>query len=195
MNKSHYSIIIFLGITLSSCITVPAPKSGFMGDYSKLTGNKQGDELSFKDGIVKYATFDGVFINKPEISCLECNSIELAELQVALVSALEKEFSKKNKILKLNTTNALTLRTKIVNVETANVPLNIISSIILFPLSHGGASIEGEVINNNTQSVVAALSYAGKGNFITDTFSPLFKFGQAKDKIKTFSFEMAKLIN
>lgn len=189
-------IALLVGLCLvTGCAAGPAPRSGFLGSYDGLEQIRGSDSLLEQRPSPTFdpASFHAVSIDPPVIEVSDINDVDRERLASAFREALIERLEGKLPIVADAGPGVLRIRTSIVDVKKANVPMNIVTSLLAVPLSQGGVAAEAEVLDGGSGERVAALSWSRRGVRITQASLKYSRLGEARQGLRAFAARLAGL--
>jgi len=173
--RSNAVYLLVAGLALSTlvgCTSMPATRTGFLSDGRSLSYSDDGSIGRYRTA----STVDPTRIQVAEVQwradpsfTAEERTELAAQLQLALYQAAGKAGAKPEG-------RPVVIRAAITRVETVSPVANVVSTLVLFvPLDRGGAAVEIEALDADTQRQLAALSYAH--------YAPLTEFGARFERL------------
>lgn len=185
-----------LGAALvAGCASGPAPRSGFLGDYAGLERVGRSDSLLEQRPPADFraADFRAVMIEPAEIRIDALSDADRAGLAEAFREALVERIGGALPIVDRAGPGVLRVRTAIVDARKANVPVNVVTSLLAVPLSRGGVAAEAEVLDGGTGRRIAALSWSRRGAKLTQPGLSYTRLGEARAGLRAFAKRLADL--
>lgn len=182
-------------VTLSACAAGPAPKSGFLRDYSGLVAIGNSDALLEQRPPADFdlLSYRAVLLEYTDIQVDGLSEVDKAQLSAVFRVALLERLKSQLPMAEKAGTGVLRVRTAIVSARKANIPFNIVTSLLAVPLLRGGVAAEAEVINGGTGRRIAALSWSRRGARITQAGLPFTRLGEARAGLRAFADRLADL--
>jgi Protein of unknown function (DUF3313) len=183
---------------LAGCVMSPPPKSGFLGDYSKLHPDKYGKKSLLwweKDGFewtrYKKLMIDPVAVYyHPEAKYREIRPDELKELTDYARNTVIEELQPDIPVVDGPGPDVLRVRMAITDIVPASPIINIISlAAIQVPLDMGGAAIEAEFFDSVSHERVAAMVEKKLGNPVF-FWRSVTELGYTKGTFKSWAGEL-----
>lgn len=197
MQTRHSALLLPLLalLALSACAAGPAPQSGFLKDYSGLVKVGKSDSLLEQR---PPADFDPTRYKSVMIEPTNMQVEGLSEADEALLSdtfrdALIERLAGELPVVEKAGPGVLRVRTAIISARKANVPINVVSSLVLTSLTRGGVAAEAEILDGGTGKRIAALSWARRGAKITEPGLTYTRLGEARSGLRAFAARLAKL--
>ncbi len=151
--------LLFLGTALSACAAQETTRSGFMTDYSQLQQSAEGDLRFSARPTAAYNAFlvdDVAYM--PNGKSAPLTTTEIDALRAHHKAAAEAAFAETFQKAAAPAPGVMRIRLAITGVDKADTTLNYVSTLLVGPLSNGGASSEGEVVDSISGARLAALS-------------------------------------
>ena len=204
--KIPLSVILMLSafvFSLSGCATTP-PGSGFLSDYSKLHEDKYGDRSlkwyekeNFNWSQYRKIMLDPVVIYyHPEAKYRQIDPDAVKKLADYFRQVVEEELGEEYPIVTKPGKGVLRVRAAITEIVPANPAINIVTTAAVFvPLDMGGAAIEAEFMDSQTNEVLAAMVDKKMGNPLDPRFyRGLTTMGYAKGAFSGWANELKKAL-
>ena len=156
MKPIHSAPALMLALTLAACSTVmPAPHSGFLSDYARLTAGKDEAESTFGAAVA-------IDPSRVQIKDIEWRVLAKAEVsadeRATLMLQLKDGLDQARHLARQPGGRPVVIRSAITQVETVSTSLNTIGTLLLIgPLDRGGAMVEIEALDADTGKPLAAL--------------------------------------
>lgn len=176
MNTRSNPVGLFVaGLTLATlvgCSSMPATRSGFIGESAALAYSDGGSVGRYRAAMpidpTRMQVADVQW--RADASIAPEEQAALAEqFQLALREAAGKASAKPQG-------RPVVIRAAITRVETVSVAANVVSTLVLFvPLDRGGAAVEIVAVDAESQRPLAAMSYAH--------YAPLSEFGARFERL------------
>lgn len=188
-------LILPLSLALSACAAGPAPRSGFLHDYSGLTKPGKSDSLLEQrpPDDFRGSDYHAVFIEPSEIKIDDLSDQDRAQLAGAFREALIERLQGQLPVVDHSGPGVLRVRSAIISARKANVPLNVISSLLVTPITKGGVAAEAEVLDGATNRRIAALSWVRRGAKLTQPGLSYTRLGEARAGLRAFANRLANL--
>lgn len=166
-----------LVIALTSCaVTKPTSGSGFLEDYSRLEADSNGDrslqwweQKDFDWNKYQKVMLDPVMVyENKEASNKKLDSEKTKELTDYFRKTVEKKLAAKYPIVSTPGSDVLRIRTAITEIIPSSPAINYPAmALIFFPVDMGGAIIEVEFLDSETDEVLAAMVDKKMGSPLT----------------------------
>ncbi len=184
---------------LGGCATQQSTQSGFIGDYANLT--TVSAEAGLGEGRIKaqrpephiLARYDRVILEPIFVKASQLDADQVKAITSTLSQALFSELGKQWTLTDRPGPTALRLRVAVTDVTQASVPLNVLTTALVGPMSNGGAAGEAEVLDSQSGQRLAALTWADQRRFseVTGFYSAT---GHARSLMPNFAATVARLI-
>ena len=167
LNPAFTTLSLIFVTFLAGCATTSPPPSGFMGDYSMLRTDSSGDsslqwweKRGFNWQQYQKVMLDPVIIHyHPEARTKRINPEKEKRLSHYFRRAVEKELEGKYSIVTTPGPDVLRVRAAITEILPACPAINYPAMIVvLVPVDMGGAAIEAEFLDSQTNEVLAAMT-------------------------------------
>lgn len=173
----------FLVVALAGCAAPPTTRSGFLKDYAALRPGTFENVLIYKAPGYELQRFAGVNVTPARY---EGTSKGWQELEPALreeiLRHVDSEIASHIRQAPVpgDSRPMLNLRAAITDVEMPNRMLNMATTLLLGPLTRGGAALEVELADANTGQVLLALTCAERGHVLWDSLDAYTLLGHAR---------------
>lgn len=187
--------LISLSAALTACAAGPAPRSGFLRDYSGLLKVGRSDSLLEQRPSPDFdlSKYSAVAIVPTDVQVEELSDEDKAQLSAAFRDALVERLNGRLPVVMEAGPRVLLVRTSIVSARKANVAINVVTSVLATPLSHGSVAAEAEVVDGGTGKRIAALSWARRGAKITQLGLSYTRLGEARAGLREFATRLSDL--
>lgn len=192
-----------LVFVLSGCATTP-PGSGFLSDYSKLHEDKYGDRSlrwyekeNFNWHQYRKIMLDPIVVYyHPEATYRQIDPEAVKKLTDYFRKVVEEELGDEYPIVTAPGPDVLRIRAAITEIVPANPAINLVTTAAVFvPLDMGGAAIESEFLDSQTNEVMAAMVDKKMGNPLDPRFYRGFTtMGYAKGAFQAWVGELKKAL-
>ncbi len=191
------TLALGLVMSLAACAAGPAPRSGFLKDYSGLTKVGKSDSLIEQRAPAGFdpAAYRAVLIEPTVIEIESLSDDDKAKLSAAFRDALIERVNGRLPVVETAGPGVLRVRTAIISARRANVPINVVTSLLLTSVSRGGVAAEAEVVDGGTGRRIAALSWARRGAKITQPGLSYTSLGEARSGLRAFAARLADLFS
>jgi hypothetical protein len=204
--KTPLAIMVLLSafaFFVSGCATTP-PGSGFLSDYSKLHEDKYGDRSlkwyekeNFNWNKYRKIMLDPVLVfYHPEAKYRQIDPDAVKKLTDYFRLVVEEELGEDYPIVTTPGADVLRVRAAITEIVPANSAINIVTTAAVFvPLDMGGAAIEAEFMDSQTNEVLAAMVDKKMGNPLDPRFYRGFTtMGYANGAFAAWAIELKKAL-
>lgn len=196
MRRSHLSVVAISAL-LASCAAGPAPRTGFLGDYSGLARVGSSDSLLEQRPSPHFdvAEFHGVFIEPTEVRVDGLSEAEKQQLSDVFRAALVERLNGALPLVGASGRGVIKVRTAIVEARKANVAANVVTSLLAVPVTRGGVAAEAEVVDGGSGQRIAALAWARRGGKISEIGLSYTQLGEARSGLRAFAYRLADLFS
>ncbi|KVS62429.1 hypothetical protein WK41_32430 [Burkholderia cepacia] len=171
---------------LSGCATNTMTRSGFLGDYDALAPTRYKHVLMYRAPGFEPSHYADIVVAD---ALIKTGSGHLDGLDKAqeheildyINTELRKQVSQSHAAP--GAKGQLQVRAAVTDVQTPNRAVNAMTTLLVGPVTTGGASLELEAIDEHTGRRVAAASCFDRGNVITGFVSSYTLLGHAKNAI------------
>lgn len=188
--------ICALSLAVTACAAGPAPRTGFLGDYSGLERVGKSDSLIEQRPPVGYdmRRFKSVFIEETDVQVEGLSDEDRQKLAAVFREALVERLDGALPLAERSGPGVLRVRTAIVSARKANVAVNAVAALVL-PISptQGAVAAEAEVLDGGSGERIAALSWARRGAKITEVGLSYTRLGEARSGLRAFARRLADL--
>jgi hypothetical protein len=161
--RSRHAALLLAALTLAACSAQETTRTGFLGPADLLA---EGDSLAFSAAPGQLAGYRSALIEivdfRPGPAAAAVEPAVIEGLRTAYREALEAAFAERGyaPAMPAEATQPGTLRVRaaVTGFERANVPLNVLTSLVIAPVTAGGAASEAEVLDGPTGSRLVALA-------------------------------------
>jgi hypothetical protein len=191
-----HHIILLIGLcALAACAAGPAPRTGFLSTYDGLEQVRGSDSLLEQRPPLNFdpAAYHAVVIDPTDVQVPDLEESDRQQLADVFREALIERLDGKLPVVAEVGPGVIRVRTAIVGVRKANVPLNVVTSLLAAPLSRGGVAAEAEVLDGGSGKRIAALSWSRRGVAITQATLQYTRFGEARQGLRAFANRLADL--
>ncbi|RDY61042.1 DUF3313 domain-containing protein [Flagellimonas nanhaiensis] len=185
--SSQYIIVrllmLVLFISITSCAAIPSTDSGFLEDYSQLQEDKNGDKSlkwweknDFDWGKYKSLMLDPVVVlYHPQTKDKKISAYKENELATYFHSTVSTELEGKYQVVSTPGPEVLRIRAAITEITPSSPAINYPAMLLVFfPVDMGGATIEVEFLDSETNEVLATMVDKKRGSpFTPRAFSRL----------------------
>jgi hypothetical protein len=190
-------MILALCLSVGACAAGPATRSGFLQNYDGLVAPGPDDSLIAQHPPCSFqlGSHDTVMIEPPQVLGFEPQDVDADRLRTVFAESLAQEFGQSLRLVQVAGPGTLRIRAAITDARKANVPLNILSQLLIWPVSRGGVSAEAEVIDVRRGERVAALSWTRKGAAMTAVTAPFARYGDARSGLRSFARRLRAILD
>ena len=191
-------------ISVAGCAATPPPYSGFLSDYSKLHEDKYGDRSlrwyekdHFDWRQYRKLMMDPVVVYfHPDAKYRQIDPEAVKKLTDYFRTVVEEELAGEYPIVTTPGPDVLRVKAAITEIVPANPAVNIVTTAAAFvPLDMGGAAIEAEFLDSQTNEVLAAMVDRKLGTPIDPKFYRGFTtMGYAKAAFEAWATELKKAL-
>ncbi len=193
MQMKWFLFLLFVPL-LVSCATTKPTSSGFISNTKQLS--YEGKDLRYKKSGVNFQEIKKVYLSPVELRA-DDNPVN-RELITYYQTALKEAFSKHYQVVSKPSSGVLVVRAAITKINTVNVGLNVVTSIVAVPVDNGGASAEAEMLLDKERVYAESRSVAGglrgAGSFKSKTLGYISKTSHAKSALKTLAEDLVLTI-
>ncbi|WP_157973115.1 DUF3313 domain-containing protein [Blastomonas sp. UPD001] len=189
--------ICALSLVVTACAAGPAPRTGFLSDYSGLEPVGSSDSLLEQRPPADFdpRRFNAVMIEPTEVRVEDLSEEDKTKLSDVFREALIERLGGALPIVEQSGPGVFRVRTAIVDARKANVAINAVTSLLVGPVSNGGVAAEAEVLDGGTGARIAALSWSRRGGKITEVGLSYTQLGQARSGLRSFAKRLADLFS
>lgn len=182
---------------LAACAAGPAPRTGFLGDYSRLERVGDSDSRLEQRPPVGYdlRRFRAVHIEPTAVQVEGIDDAAKDKLAAAFRDALVERLDGALPLAERSGPGVLKVRTAIVDARKANVAVNAVTSLLLMPITRGGMAAEAEVVDGGSGERIAALSWSRRGGKLTEMGLSYTELGEARSGLRAFARRLADLFD
>jgi Protein of unknown function (DUF3313) len=157
------SASVFLG----ACATSVTKPSGFLSDYSALRPSAFENVALYRAPGFDPGAYGQVRLTPTQVVAPSARLQKLdPELQKELLAQSDKEMNARLRPGAGGGTRALIVRAAVTDVDTPNRALNVATSLLLGPMTSGGASLEVEVVDEQSSAVLVAATCTERGSVL-----------------------------
>jgi hypothetical protein len=192
MTRAVCALLLLSIASLAACSSMQATDTGFLKNRGEMTTSKDGSTARFRAPTLIDA--HQVRALTVEWALPEDASVSLAD-RAQLMSTLKAAISRETDALPPTAAGRpVLIRAVITRVETVSPALNVVTAVLLtVPLDRGGAAVEIEVLDAETQQPLASMAHA--------YFAPMSEFkarfstlAPAELALNAAAAELAKLL-
>ena len=200
-----YMVSLLALIVLNGCATNKITNSGFLDDYSTLKPNGEEPMHSFVAPHFDRTSYTKFSIQSPVVAVSNERLANLTpdlkkELADYLVGEFEMQFAPLRRTNENNNVQGkmkeISIRSSITDFDSPNRLVNVAATVLLGPVTTGGATIEVEAIDVMQNERMLAMVCAEKANVLgwSGFVSSYSVLGHAKDAISDCVSRFIKLI-
>lgn len=203
-NLIAIALLFAIVINLAGCATAPPPNSGFLSDYSKLHEDKYGDRSLrwYEKDNFDWQRYSKLMIDPvvvyfhPEAKYRQIDPEAVKKLTDYFRTVVEEQLASDYPIVATPGPDVLRVRAAITEIVPANPALNIATTAAMFvPLDMGGAAIEAEFLDSQTNELMAAMVDKKMGTPVDPKFYRGFTdMGYAKAAFEAWATELKKAL-
>lgn len=195
MNKATHFSIIAAALLATACAATPAPRSGFIGDYSRLEPVRSSDSLLEERPAPGFdlTRYRAIVIEPTEIRAEGLRQTDQQMLAQVFREALLEQLDGSLPVVETAGPDVLRVRSAIIEARRANVAVNAITSLLAAPVSRGGVAAEAEVLDGGTGKRIAALAWSRRGAKIAEIGLSYTRLGDARSGLRAFAVRLADL--
>lgn len=190
----NWSLLLALA-GLSACAAGPAPRSGFMKDYTGL--EKVGKSSSLLEQHppedFKLGMYHAIVIEATEVRAEGLSAQDETKLAAAFHDELVEQVGSKLPIVGAVGPGVLQVRSAIISTRKANVALNVATTAVIGAVSRGGVAAEAEVLDGGSGKRIAAISWARRGAKLIQPGLSYTRLGEARQGLRSLAVRLAAL--
>ncbi len=190
--KTPSMILAAAALLLGACANQENTRSGFLRDYSRMAPDASGALVERAPAAARYRAFmvdDVAYLPGPRSE--NVSAAEIAELRAHYKDAAVKVFAQHYVHTATPGPDVLRIRLAITGIDKADATLNYIATPLVGPVSNGGASSEGEIVDSTTGKRLAAFSTHTNANpFKGGLFEYYTRLGHAKAVLALHAAEL-----
>jgi hypothetical protein len=192
MNKSIQLISILMVVFLIDCGgSVKSTKSGFLGDYSQFKPAPEGEVLVYLNPYKSIGEYDKLMFDPvtiylhPDAKGKEIDPETLKELSDYFKEEGLKAVEGAYEVVEEPGTGVLRVKAAITDVNTSAPLKNIITTyFVKFSTDVGGASIEAELVDSQTNERIVGFVETRKGRAFLNRKNLITRYGDVKGSLK-----------
>jgi hypothetical protein len=174
--------------TLAGCATNGMTRSGFLGTYETLAPTRYEHVLMFREPGFEPGRYAEVAVEYPLIKTGNGRIDGLDDAQQREVldyvdTELHRQVSKIPAAA--GATGKVRVRVAVTALQTPNRMVNAVTTLLVGPVTTGGASLEFEAVDESTGRRIGAATCFDHGNVFTEFFASYTVLGHAKAAITT----------
>ncbi len=183
----HLVLMVGLATTLSGCASNGMTRSAFLGDHDALKKTKYENVLLFKAPGFEPSNYKEIVV---EDALVVAENGQVKGLDVEQQREVLEYINSELRSLQATSetpgaSGLVRVRVAISEIETPNRAVNALTTLLVGPVTTGGASLEFEAIDVGTGRRVAAASCFARGRVISDFKDAYTLLGHAKIAIST----------
>jgi len=171
---------------LSGCATNSMTRSGFLGDYEKLSPTRYENVLMYRAAGFEPKRYAAVVVEDAQIKTASgridgLDDAQQREVLDHVTSELKRQEGKSP--APPGGAGQVRVRVAVTELQTPNRAVNAMTTLLVGPVTTGGASLEFEAVDLRTGRRVAAASCFERGNVIKEFAGSYTLLGHAKAAI------------
>lgn len=182
--RARLNAMLVASTVLAGCQLPPQRHSGFMADYARLQTSEYENVRLYRAAGFDRQRYARVVLeptrivgDTPELKALT------PDLKREILSHVDAELKQRVKVetgARPAGGGTLRVRAAIGDIETPNRALNIATTLLLGPVTRGGASLEVELVDESSGEVVVAAMCMERGHPIWDQMDAYTLLGHAR---------------
>ena len=183
----HFVLLAGLTATLSGCASNGMTRSGFLGDYDVLGKTKYENVLLFKAPGFEPSRYREILVEDAQVVTAtgRIGGLEAEQVRELLDHVNSELRHLQTKSEAPASSGRIRVRVASTTIETPNRAVNTLTTLLVGPVTTGGASLEFEAVDEQTDRRVAAASCFEHGNALADFKGSYTLLGHAKSAITT----------
>ena len=183
----HFVLLAGLTATLSGCASNGMTRSGFLGDYDVLGKTKYENVLLFKAPGFEPSRYREILVEDAQVVTAtgRIGGLEAEQVRELLDHVNSELRHLQTKSEAPASSGRIRVRVAITTIETPNRAVNTLTTLLVGPVSTGGASLEFVAVDEQSDRRVAAASCFEHGNALADFKGSYTLLGHAKSAITT----------
>ena len=186
-------------LVLGACATPKVDHAGFLQSYEQLqVSDETGAVHVHTSSVETLALYSKIHIEEATMLEQRLSEPQSMAIRDALMSALHEQLSRDREVVAggetANADATLLVRYAIVEVETSNVALNALTSVVIGAVDYGSLALEAEVVDAKTGALVASMTWA-RGAKPTNVLGAYTSTGNARALAPDFAKRLARLIS
>jgi Protein of unknown function (DUF3313) len=158
---------VIASVLLCACATPVTRPSGFLSDYKALRPSAFENLAlyrapGFDPGAYGQVRLTPAQVHGPSARLRELDSASQKEV----VAHVDKEMNSRLRAGDGGGSRALVVRAAVTDVDTPNRALNVATTLLLGPMTSGGASLEVEVVDEQSSAVLVAATCTERGSVL-----------------------------
>lgn len=180
---------------VAGCTSGPAPKTGFLGDYTRMLPVGSSDSLLEQrpDPEFDVRKYHAIMIDSTIVRVDSLDDNEKKQLSDVFRQALIERLNGALPVVTEPGPGVLRVRTAIVDARKANVGVNVLTSLLLMPVTRGGMAAEAEVVDSGNGARIAALAWSRSGAKLAEVGLSYTGLGHARSGLRGFAKRLAEL--
>ena len=161
------SLGVGVGALAAGCATTTTAPAGFLSDYAALRPSQFDNVALYRDPAFDPRNYGQVVITPTRMHGASSRLRELSpELRAEVLAHIDQEITTRTKPLAGAAASALRVRAAVTDVDTPNRVVNVLSSVVIGPVTTGGASLEVEVSDAASGRILVAATCAERGSVL-----------------------------
>jgi hypothetical protein len=192
--RSTVALYLVLG-GLAACATPKVAPSGFLGSYQNLAASEEtGAVQVYIPDAARLAQYSSIQIADPVMMEARLKPEDDATMRKTLMDSLAEALAVEREIVAAPGAGTLLLRYAIVEVNTSNVALNVVTTALIGAVDYGSLALEVEVMDSVSNERLAAMTWArgAKPLNVTGAYSTI---GNARALAPEFARRVASLVS
>jgi Protein of unknown function (DUF3313) len=160
-------VLASASLLLSACATTISPPSGFLPNSNALRPSAFENVALYRAPGFDPLAYGHVRLTPSQVYAPSARLRELdIELRQEVLTHLDKELSSRILPGVSGNTKALTVRAVVTDIDTPNRALNVATTLVVGPMTSGGASVEVEIVDENAGTVMFAATCTERGSVL-----------------------------
>jgi len=198
--------ILTLLLAVTGCAGMPMTQTGFLDNYDELEPAPERTVAFVPDGIELYTNerlcsgepYDAVLVEPVVYRPADDNDHEPSperadDLSRYFTRKLKHTLGEDFELVDTPRPGAARVRATITALDPSNVPINVVTLILLFPVDMGGVSGEIEIVDSVTEERLAAMTLCREGTpfLLIECFN---RYGHARHSMKKWAKEVRRIL-
>ena len=187
ISPARLLLVLSLAATLSGCASNGMTRSAFLGNYDALEKTKYENVLLFKAPGFEPRHYREIVVEGAQIvtGTGRIDGLDSEQVRELLDHVNSELRHLQTKSEAPSSSGRIRVRVAITAIETPNRAVNTLTTLLVGPVTTGGASLEFEAVDEQTGRRVAAASCFEHGNALADFKGSYTLLGHAKAAITT----------
>jgi Protein of unknown function (DUF3313) len=182
--SARICLSVSASVLLCACATSVEKPSGFLSDYNALRPSALENVALYRAPGFDPDAYGQVRLTPTQIYGPSARLRKLdPELQKEVLAQADKEMNARLLAGAGGGTKALIVRAAITDVDTPNRALNVATSLLLGPVTSGGASLEVEVVDEQSSAILIAATCTERGSVLRQFTGAYSRLAHAKHAI------------